>query len=353
MDNQFRSNLQSLIDRLDVAEFVMAYRPDKAKIIERDGAPERLRCCCPFPDHNDKNPSFHIWLSGPKKGRFACTPNCGSGDIFEFVKRAEKTDFAGAVALLNKRLPAGGAHNIGFDPNTLLRDLQKRLEVKVQSANPVMPPMPHCERNPKMIAWYLQWRRHCTLDEALKVVREWGLLWCTDGMYNPSIIIPLCDASGAQVMWQAQFVDGRTGKNKLYPANGWNPAVLPGMKRCIDNGVRWALLVEGFWNMAKSWLRGVPAVATMSAWVNEQQIVSIYRHLDRVVTGFDNDDAGRDAAQRVENSLSSMIDVSHINVPHKTLLGKKLDIDDMTEGEFSYYMQNTVPRAEDLTNPKK
>jgi hypothetical protein len=350
-DSQFQSNLRAIVDRLDVSEFVLSYQPEKAKVIERDGVRERLRCCCPFPDHDDKNPSFHIWLNGPKKGRWACTPNCGSGDLFEFIKRIEGTDFKGALAILNKKAPAGVLDS-GFDPTSFIKNINRQMAVTfAETIN--MPPMPHCERNAKMIAWYLQWRRHYSFEDAMKVIHEWGLLWCVDGMYNPSIIIPLHDADGKQVMWQAQFVDGRSGKNKLYPAGGWNPAVLPGMARCIREGYRWAVLVEGFWNLTKSWSRGVPAIATMSAWVNEQQIAAIYRHLDRVTTGFDNDDAGREAAERVEKSLANMIEVNHLSVPHKTLLGKKLDVDDMTADEYRYYLENAVSNTSELANPVK
>jgi hypothetical protein len=58
---------------------------------------DRLRFCCPF--HTDKTPSFYAYVSGPKKGRWECYGgSCGkSGDIFDFIQEYEKCDFMTAL----------------------------------------------------------------------------------------------------------------------------------------------------------------------------------------------------------------------------------------------------------------
>lgn len=353
-----RTDLKALIDQSDVTALLLAYDPDGVKEASSSEG-DKLRCKCPFPDHEDRHPSFHIWTSGDRKGRYSCS--CSKGSLFSFIEKMEGIDFPQAIEFLKQRLP-GGVIDRSFNAEKFIKRVEKSIQIEGTAVDVAkMPPMPHCERNYKMIAHYLNWKRGYDLQSALKVIEQWGLLWCADqNSYfhtesNPpgicfanSIIIPMQNADGDVVMWQAQFADGRSGKNKLFPPDGWNPTVLPGMHRCIKEGYRWALLVEGFWDVAKSWHRGVPAVASTTAWMNEHQTRAIFENLDLVVTAYDNDDAGRQAAERVQKTLSSIIKVQHLNVPHKHVLGKKLDVDDMSDVEFAGYMEARVDRVEEL-----
>lgn len=354
-----RVDLKTLIDQSDVAEIVMSYDPDGAKQASSSEG-DKIRCKCPFPDHEDRHPSFHIWTSGNYKGRFSCS--CGKGSIFNFIEKMEGIGFPQAIEFLKQRLP-GGIIDRSFIASKFIERIAKALQIEGTKPDDIkMPPMPHCQRNYKMIAHYLGWRRKFDLPSAMKVIEQWGLLWCTDETYHfktesnprgicfaPSVIIPMQNADGDMVMWQAQFADGRDGKNKLFPPDGWNPTVLPGMARCIKDGYRWALLVEGFWDMAKAWHRGVPAISTTTAWLNEHQIRAIFENIDLVVTGYDNDQAGRDAARRVEEKLGGIIKVQHMNVPSKQVIGRKLDVDDMTDDEFRQYLDDRVDRADHLS----
>ena len=99
-----RDDLRRLVDQVDVAELVMSYDPDGLR--EKSGTDgDGLRCKCPFPDHDDRHPSFHIWISGERKGRYSCS--CSKGDVFQFVRRMEAIDFEEPVGphFLRGRLP--------------------------------------------------------------------------------------------------------------------------------------------------------------------------------------------------------------------------------------------------------
>lgn len=354
-----RTDLKTLVDQTDVAEIVMSYEPDDVKTASSTEG-DKIRCKCPFPEHEDRHPSFHIWTSGDYKGRYSCS--CSKGSLFNFIEKMEGIDFPAAIEFLKQRLP-GGIIDRSFDAAKFVQRVVKSLLIEGTAVENVkMPPMPHCERNHKMIAHYLGWKRKYDLQSALKVIEDWGLLWCADqNSYfhtesNPrgicfanSIIIPMRSAEDIVVMWQAQFADARTGKNKLFPPDGWNPVVLPGMSRCIREGYRWAIMTEGFWDIAKAWHRGTPAIASTTAWMNEHQRKAVFEHLDLLVTAFDNDDAGREAAKRVEKSLGSIIKVQHLNIPHKTKLGRKLDIDEMSDDEFRFYLEQRVDSTTSLS----
>lgn len=55
---------------------------------------EEYKACCPFPDHNDKTPSFTV---NPVKGFYHCFGCSRGGDVFEFVKTAEGCSFPEAI----------------------------------------------------------------------------------------------------------------------------------------------------------------------------------------------------------------------------------------------------------------
>jgi len=59
---------------------------------------DELRCLCPF--HNDHNPSFDINASS---GVWICRsgPNCGGGNLIQFVAKKEHVDLQTAELLLN------------------------------------------------------------------------------------------------------------------------------------------------------------------------------------------------------------------------------------------------------------
>jgi hypothetical protein len=343
-----RSDLKKIVEQSDVNALVMKYEPEKARevVAQNENA---IRSCCPFPDHADHSPSFRIFTSGTKKGRWVCS--CGAGNLFDFVMRAEQVEFKQALQHLKSLLP-GGALDTYFNADQMLKEVRSLLNSEAQESFEC-PSMPVCKRNHKMIAWYMNWRRRYSLADALKIIERDGLLWCDDQTkytaehmeygicYAPSIVIPMHDENGKMVYWQAQYVDGRSGKNKLYPIGSWNPTLLPGMYMCIKGGFKWALLVEGYWDMVRAWFYGVPAIATGTAFVNDHQMWALYKHLDKIVTAYDNDDAGREAAKRVEEKLGSLIDVSHLNVPHKKFIGK-LDVDEMSRDQLYSYVEGAV-----------
>jgi hypothetical protein len=66
-----------------------------------DPAKGKTHIHCPFPDHPDKHPS---WRWDRRQARFHCT--CGSGDIFEMIKRMHGTDYPGAADLCRDVLRA-------------------------------------------------------------------------------------------------------------------------------------------------------------------------------------------------------------------------------------------------------
>ena len=59
----------------------------------------RVHCCCPF--HDDKSPSFVIYLNS---NTFNCFSGCGGGDAIEFYSRLNNTNFIETVKRLSHDL---------------------------------------------------------------------------------------------------------------------------------------------------------------------------------------------------------------------------------------------------------
>jgi hypothetical protein len=73
---------------------MQAIRGREDEIYSRFVPPKRRHTRCPFPSHEDRNPSFRL---DSRTGRWFCT--CGSGDVFDFIQRIGFAHNAGAAAV--------------------------------------------------------------------------------------------------------------------------------------------------------------------------------------------------------------------------------------------------------------
>ena len=65
----------------------------------KKSGPQSLKACCPFTDHAEKTPSFHIKIN---KNTFHCY-GCGrGGDVIEFVMIRENLPFLDACKFIAK-----------------------------------------------------------------------------------------------------------------------------------------------------------------------------------------------------------------------------------------------------------
>lgn len=115
-----REEYQRLLDHwksVDLETFILSYT-NYSGIVRRQA--HGVLICCPFPNHDDRSPSFSI----RKDGRWRCFGACGSGgDIFDFV---------GHMRGLNPNQPA--------DMAAILENLEgvvQRVEVKKTVQKPI------------------------------------------------------------------------------------------------------------------------------------------------------------------------------------------------------------------------
>ncbi len=80
------ADIEEIKSKLDIVDVIASYVPD----LKKAGA--NYKACCPF--HSEKTPSFTV---NPSLQIFKCF-GCGkAGDVIEFIKEAEHSDFAEAL----------------------------------------------------------------------------------------------------------------------------------------------------------------------------------------------------------------------------------------------------------------
>lgn len=87
------NDINRVLDNTSIEDIISDFVP-----LKREGT--RYKACCPFPDHNEKTPSFVV---SPHMGIYKCF-GCGkSGNVITFLKEHEGMTYVEAVKFLAKR----------------------------------------------------------------------------------------------------------------------------------------------------------------------------------------------------------------------------------------------------------
>src|SRR5215469_3273662 len=91
-----RAGNSDLREKIDEAKRLLPM----PKVLEKLGlgAHAKKEARCPFPDHEDKHPSFSIWLVGGA-WFWKCHSKCGSGDEISFIQKYEGLSRSAAIKL--------------------------------------------------------------------------------------------------------------------------------------------------------------------------------------------------------------------------------------------------------------
>ena len=269
---------------------------------------------CPF--HDEAEGSFTVYGDSE---RFYCF-GCGlGGDVLDFIQRAEGLSLPEAIARLDG--------SPGLAPRAATRPAGTR---RPRSA--ALPP-----RAPALLTaaarFYAGWlRRHTEAREYLaargvgpaaaallglgyapggglrqaleslgfseKRIRDSGLFMERGAeRFAGMVVVP--DVTGGLVRWLAgRAVDpDRTPRFQALP--GPKPAL--GMGR-LGPAPPWAVVAEGLFDLLALTGWGLPAVAALGTQGMER-VASALRGCPRVFLAFDNDDAGREATERLQTLL--------------------------------------------------
>jgi DNA primase len=280
---------------------------------------------CPFPDHNDKSPSFSV---NAEEGLYYCF-GCGkSGDTITFVREIEHLDFAAAVEKLAGRAGITLRYTTGGEGES--RGKKARLVEAMEAA----------------VAWYHE-RLLSSPDaaEARKylrsrgldgdIVREYRIGWAPDDwdllvrdlkvpfevmqevnlailnkrnrrqdVFRNRILFPIFDVQGDAVALGGRVLPG--GDGPKYRNSSETPIYA---KSRVLYGLNWAkgdivkanesIVCEGYTDVIGMARVGLGrAVAPCGTSLTEEHVRMLTRFGNRIVLAFDADAAGDNAAAR-------------------------------------------------------
>jgi DNA primase len=313
-------DIQRVRDATDIVAIITEHTQ-----LKRSGSGDNWVGACPFPDHNDKSPSFSVNAS---KNVYYCF-GCGKrGDVITFVRELEGLDFAAAIEKLAGRTGITLRYTTSGEGEN--RGKRKGL----------------VEAMAKAVDWYHE-RLLSSPDaaEARKylrgrgldgeIVREYRIGWAPDdwdllvrnigvpferlqevnlGLLNKRnrrqdvfrnrILFPIYDAQGDPVAFGGRVLPG--GEGPKYRNSSETPIYA---KSRVLYGLNWskgdivkaneAIVCEGYTDVIGMARVGLGrAVAPCGTSLTEDHVKMLTRFGNRIVLAFDADAAGDNAAAR-------------------------------------------------------
>ncbi len=286
--------------------------------LEKSGSQYKARC----PFHNEKSPSFYV---SPSRNTYHCF-GCGvGGDIFKFVQEIEHIEFkealkiladrAGVVLNYQKREVDTALLELLLEANMFFQvNFRESIEAKkyMHDRGVIDEILSEYEIGYAKSDWRSLFVHLATKGYTPEQMVEGGLVISAEGnkfydRFRSRIMFPIKNISGAVVGFTGRILpaydDGKTGKyvntpeTKLYHKSkvlfNYDKA-----KKYIAE-TREVILAEGQMDVIMSAQAGIKNIIAVSGTAfTEDQVKMINRLADKVVLAFDNDNAGKKAADR-------------------------------------------------------
>lgn len=329
------SFIEDLRTQVNIGKFIQSQGVN----LKRAGTSSKANC--PFPDHDDKSPSFNVIH---EKNFCYCHGCGGGGDVIKFAMKFSGLSFPDAVEKV--------AHFAGMEvPNSDTadkNDVSKAIYATLKHAQGIYQNNLAKNENPNMSQLLLQ--RKLTTDSVnrfgLGVAKDdWNQVKINlggndrknlliqsglavyqaaqDGQrekfydrFRDGIIFPIRDTNGQVATFAIRHADGRSPKYINGPETNVfkKSRILYGMYEALENNKRPESInvVEGYFDVIKCAQHGFNnAVAPMGTAITDTHIQKLIRSTNNITFCFDGDNAGRKAAKRTLHTLLSYVDDSH------------------------------------------
>ena len=311
---------QQVKEKVDIADFIRAYVP-------LTPAGKNLKGNCPF--HKEKTPSFIV---SPDRQMWHCFGCSLGGDIFAFLMRYENIEFFEALKVLAEKAgievaksfgPDQRALNALYDANRLAKEFYKAYLRSTQPA-----PQKACDylqsrglkpetvlefeiglapEHPESLTKFLLGKGF-----PIQTIEKAGLTVKTErGTYRDRfrerVMFPLFNQFGKVVAFTGRIVPWVNSENLGKYVNSPETQIFNKSKLLYGldkskNAIRdskTAVLVEGQMDFIMSWQDGVRnLVATSGTALTSEHLKSLRRMAETLILSFDQDAAGKMAAER-------------------------------------------------------
>lgn len=323
-----KGSAEQIKERLDIVEVLGSYIK-----LEKSGINYKARC----PFHNERTASFFV---SPTRGNFYCFGCQASGDIFTFVEKFEGLDFKGALELL--------ASKAGIDlSKTENKELEKGKSRLIQTMEKATVFFEQNLENSNLAKSYIE-KRGISKDSAKKwrigfIEDDWRKLYnflegqgftkeemLSAGLikkaptreavgeptvnvgldryydtFRSRIMFPIFDSAGRVIAFSGRLL----GENDKAPKYLNSPEteifrkseVLYGfhVAKNVIRKLDYTVIVEGQIDIVLSHQAGVSnTVASSGTSITEEHLKKIQKLSNRVIIGYDSDNAGEKAALR-------------------------------------------------------
>ncbi|MDP1719132.1 MAG: DNA primase [bacterium] len=362
-------NTQQIKDKLDIADFIRTYVP-------LSPAGKNLKGNCPF--HKEKTPSFIV---SPDRQMWHCFGCNLGGDIFAFLMRFENIEFFEALKILAEKAgidigqmsgPDQKALNTLYDINRLAKDFFQQ-QLTLSSSKGVLDYLTERGLKPETIAEFeigfapdqteALTRFLLGKGYAMAAIEKAGFSVKTErGTYRDRfrnrIMFPLINPFGKTIAFTGRIMPGFEAENLGKYVNSPETPIfnkskllygLDKSKNFIRES-RTAILVEGQMDLIMSWQDGVKnLVATSGTALTVDHLRNLKRLADSLVLSFDQDTAGKMAAERtIDLANAADFSVKVLAVPAGLEVKDPADIAKANPGMMAKLVAEAKPAMEYL-----
>lgn len=299
-----RDSLDQLKSQISLVDVVRAY----TTLTEKGEG--KFLGSCPFPDHRDSSPSFHV---NDEQGFFKCFGCQRGGDIFELIKQLDGLDFNEAVEALAERYGfslqrTGGDPELSYQSG-MFADMQKVTNI-FQTTNVNMLKAFCLKRQvgrslaEKFLLGYapadLDYEQATGLSQQRLI--ELGVLRTTNGEVYPQfrnkIMFPIRNEKGKIIGYMSRVFGQELPKyvNSVDTAIFRRRETLYGLYEALPviRKRKSVIVVEGTMDVLAMWKAGYQnAVACLGSFLTPEHVEKLAKRINTIILCFDGDAAGQ------------------------------------------------------------
>jgi len=292
---------------------------------------------CPLPCHAGDRDNPNAFSLNTEKNCWRCLTHCQGGNVIDLYCHlsqrdpTDKTVFREAALEMQTRYLGEELSHSPQPPRS-----SKRTKPK---------PAP-LENSPIKIELQVKKDIPYLLEEKrlpLSLLEEFGIGFCSNGMFSGRVVIPLHNQSGQRIGYAGRGMKQSdiTKRGRWLLPKSFHKSIelfnqhrLPEQKILSEQGD--LVVVEGFWSCLRLHQANIPAVALMGSELSEAQLQRLMQLTNKIWLMLDNDEAGKKASEKILHRLADCIFVRRVVYPEDQ---DRLQPEDFTPEE----LQELIP----------
>jgi len=258
---------------------------------------------CPF--HDEKEPSFSV---NKNKGVYHCF-GCGqNGNLITLISSLLNVSKNSSFEILERYAGLSSDDLTIEEVKQRIESLENVLSKMARNKEeiPKITPFPPVTILPRKAIDYLE-RRNITRKES----KERGIKYCDYGYFSERLIIPLYDAKGKYMTFEARLIrepENIREKKVLYSSGSKVNSLIYNFHENL--GKKRGVLVEGIMDTLSLTSRRIRnVISCFGTQVSDEQKSLLSENFESLVVLFDSDSSGKKSSLKLLEELSSLVEV--------------------------------------------